>query len=88
MIFMQIYPFNKDLSNTIMVKVLFLCFTISFKLSLFLLKGDFGNPLTQGRVLYGMMADTGDSVDSCDATAIPVIISNVYTVVDWINKYI
>lgn len=51
------------------------------------LQNDYGDPFTQDGVLYGLM-NSGDSTTFCSSSAIPVILSNVYGVVDWINQYI
>lgn len=58
----------------------------SFKWRFLLFQGDFGAPFVKDGVLYGV-ASGGLSYYFCTNEAWPVVIADVLTVVDWIQKY-
>lgn len=57
-----------------------------FLTMVFLFQGDFGIPFVKDGVLYGV-ALGGLSYYFCTYEAYPVVIADVFMMVDWIQKY-
>lgn len=49
------------------------------------LQGDFGDPLVKGQVFYGFFVSASSS-GFCTDSALPVIVTDVYPVADWVRN--